>query len=167
TVAVGGHARRDHGQWFEPTVLTNVDHTMQCMTDETFGPTLPIMKVRDADEAIRLANDSLYGLAASVWGDDAGRAEAVARQVEAGVVTVNDAHINYLATELPMGGWKTSGLGYRHGPGGIRKYCRQQSLLVTRWAPMKKDLHMLPYKPGTTKLLGRLTKLMYGRGKRD
>jgi acyl-CoA reductase-like NAD-dependent aldehyde dehydrogenase len=167
TIAVGGHARRENGQYFEPTVLTNVDHTMQCMTDETFGPTLPIMKVRDADEAIRLANDSLYGLAASVWGDDAGRAEAVARQIEAGVVTVNDAHINYLATELPMGGWKTSGLGYRHGPGGIRKYCRQQSLLVTRWAPMKKDLHMLPYKPNTTKLIGRLTKVMYGRGKRD
>jgi acyl-CoA reductase-like NAD-dependent aldehyde dehydrogenase len=167
TVTVGGHARRENGQYFEPTVLTDVTHEMACMRDETFGPTLPIMKVRDADEAIRLANDSLYGLAASVWGDDAGHAEAVARQVEAGVVTVNDAHINYLATELPMGGWKTSGLGYRHGPGGIRKYCRQQSLLVTRWAPMKKDLHMLPYKPQTTKLIGRLTRLMYGRGKRD
>src|SRR4051794_15863056 len=167
TVAVGGHARREHGQYFEPTVLTNVTHDMACMRDETFGPTLPIMKVRDADEAIRMANDSLYGLAASVWGDDAGRAEAVARQVEAGGVPVNAAHINSRATELPMGGWKTSGLGYRHGRGGIRKYARQQSLLVTRWAPMKKDLHMLPYKAGTTKLIGRVTRLMYGRGKRD
>jgi acyl-CoA reductase-like NAD-dependent aldehyde dehydrogenase len=167
TVLTGGHARRDNGHYFEPTVLTDVDHSMLAMQDETFGPTLPIMKVRDDEEAVRLANDSLYGLAASVWGRDATRAEAVARRIESGVVTVNDAHVNYLATELPMGGWKTSGLGYRHGAGGIRKYCRQQSLLVTRYAPMKKDLHMLPYKAGTTKLIGRLLRLLYGRGKRD
>jgi acyl-CoA reductase-like NAD-dependent aldehyde dehydrogenase len=166
TVAVGGHARRENGHYFEPTVLTGVDHTMQCMREETFGPTLPIMKVRDADEAVRLANDSPYGLAASVWGRDASRAEQVARRIESGVVTVNDAHINYLATELPMGGWKTSGVGYRHGPGGIRKYCRQQSVLVTRVAPMKKDIHMLPYSAKTTRLIRRATAFMYGRGKR-
>src|SRR4051812_31031843 len=147
TVAVGGSARREGGRYFEPTVLTDVDHSMLAMQEETFGPTLPIMKVRDDEEAVRLANDSPYGLAASVWGRDAVRAEAVARRIESGVVTVNDAQVNYLATELPMGGWKGSGLGHRHGPGGIRKYCRQQSLLVTRYAPLKKDLHMLPYTP--------------------
>jgi acyl-CoA reductase-like NAD-dependent aldehyde dehydrogenase len=166
-VLVGGHGHRESGQFFEPTVLVDVDHSMECMTEETFGPTLPIMKVRDADEAIRLANDSQYGLSASVWTRDATRGERVAREVEAGVVCVNDAQINYVATELPMGGWKTSGLGYRHGPGGIRKYCRQQSLLVTRFAPMKKDLHMLPYNKKTTALIRRFAKLMYGRGKRD
>jgi acyl-CoA reductase-like NAD-dependent aldehyde dehydrogenase len=167
TIRTGGHLQKNGGLYYEPTVLTEVDHTMTCMQEETFGPTLPIMKVADDAEAIRLANDSLYGLAASVWGGDVARAERVARQVEAGVVTVNDAQINYLATELPMGGWKTSGLGYRHGPGGIQKFCRQQSLLVTRFAPMKKDLHMMGYSPRMTKLLGRITKLMYGRGKRD
>jgi acyl-CoA reductase-like NAD-dependent aldehyde dehydrogenase len=167
TIRTGGHLRKNGGLYFEPTVLTDVDHSMACMQEETFGPTLPIMKVADDAEAIRMANDSLYGLAASVWGGDVARAERVARQVEAGVVTVNDAQINYLATELPMGGWKTSGLGYRHGPGGIQKFCRQQSLLITRFAPMKKDLHMMGYSPRMTKLLGRITKLMYGRGKRD
>jgi acyl-CoA reductase-like NAD-dependent aldehyde dehydrogenase len=167
TITVGGHVKRDGGLYFEPTILTDVDHSMTCMTEETFGPTLPIMKVSGDEEAIRLANDSLYGLAASVWGSDIARAERVARQIEAGVVTVNDAQINYLATELPMGGWKTSGLGYRHGPGGIQKFCRQQSILVTRFAPMKKDIHMMGYTARTTKLLGRLTKFMYGRGKRD
>ncbi len=167
TIVTGGHGNREHGQSWEPTLILGVDHTMQCMVDETFGPTLPIMQVADADEAVRLANDSVYGLSASVWGHDAANAERVARQVEAGVVTVNDAQINYLATELPMGGWKTSGLGSRHGVHGIRKYTREQSLLVTRYMPLKKDLHMLPYKPRTSKLVARAGKLLYGRGKRD
>ena len=65
-----------------------------------------------------------------------------------------------------MGGWKASGLGSRHGAGGIRKYTRQQSMLVTRLAP-KRDLHMFPYKARTTGLLGRVVRLVYGRGKRD
>ncbi len=164
-VLVGGHGQNEKGRFYEPTVLVDVDHSMAAMTEETFGPTLPIMKVADAEEAIRLANDSPYGLAASVWSKDVARGEQVARRVEAGAVCVNDAQINYLALELPMGGWKASGLGSRHGAGGIRKYARQQSLLITRLAP-KRDIHMFPYKARTTKLLGKGVKLLYGRGKR-
>jgi acyl-CoA reductase-like NAD-dependent aldehyde dehydrogenase len=166
-VLTGGAARVDGGRFYEPTVLVDVDHSMACMTEETFGPTVPIMKVADADEAVRLANDSEYGLAASVWTKDTARGEAVARRVEAGAVCVNDAQLNYLALELPMGGWKSSGLGARHGAGGIRKYTRQQSLLVTRFAPPKGDLWFYPFRPGTAKLVGRILKLLYGRGKRD
>jgi acyl-CoA reductase-like NAD-dependent aldehyde dehydrogenase len=165
-VLVGGHARTDKGQYYEPTVLVDVDHSMTAMTEETFGPTLPIMKVGSADEAVRLANDSPFGLSASVWTKDAARGEEVARRVEAGAVCVNDASLNYLALELPMGGWKDSGMGHRHGAGGIRKYARQQSLLITRLAP-KKDLHMYPYKARTTGLIAKSLKLLYGRGKRD
>jgi acyl-CoA reductase-like NAD-dependent aldehyde dehydrogenase len=143
-----------------------VDHSMSAMTEETFGPTLPIMKVADAAEAVRLANDSPFGLAASVWTKDVARGEEIARSVEAGAVCVNDAQLNYLALELPMGGWKTSGMGQRHGAQGIRKYARQQSLLITRLAP-KKDIHMFPYKARTTGLLTKGIKLLYGRGKRD
>ncbi len=69
-ILVGGHRGKGKGYWFEPTVLVDVDHTMECMTEETFGPTLPIMKVADAEEAIRMANDSPYGLGASVYGKD-------------------------------------------------------------------------------------------------
>ena len=116
--STGGHARTDGGRFYEPTVLVDVDHSMACMTEETFGPTVPVMKVADAEEAVRLANDSPYGLAASVWTKDAARGEAVARRIEAGVVCVNDAQLNYLALELPMGGWKASGLGTRHGAAG-------------------------------------------------
>jgi acyl-CoA reductase-like NAD-dependent aldehyde dehydrogenase len=165
-VLVGGKRGDGSGDFYEPTLLVDVDHTMECMTEETFGPTLPVMKVRDADEAVRLANDSPYGLAASVWTKDAAKGEQIARGVEAGAVCVNDAQINYVALELPMGGWKASGLGSRHGAAGIRKYTKQQSLLVTRFAP-KRDLHMLPYKGRTTKLVGRMLKLLYGRGKRE
>ena len=165
-VLVGGHAREGAGDFYEPTVLVDVDHSMTAMTEETFGPTLPIMKVASADEAIRLANDSPFGLAASVWTKDAARGEEIARRVEAGAVCVNDAQLNYLVLELPMGGWKTSGMGQRHGAQGIRKYARQQSLLITRLAP-KRDLHMFPYKARTTNLLVRAIKLLYGRGKRD
>ena len=111
---VGGERGHDgqSGYWFEPTVLVDVDHTMECMREETFGPTLPIMKVADAEEAIRLANDSPYGLGASVFSKDVARGEAVARRIEAGAVCVNDALVNYSALELPMGGVKASGMGH-------------------------------------------------------
>ena len=164
-VLTGGKRAEGAGRYYEPTVLVDVDHTMKCMTDETFGPTLPIMKVRGAEEALRLANDSPYGLAASVWTRDAARGEDVARRVEAGAVCVNDAQINYVALELPMGGWKASGLGSRHGAGGIRKYCDQQAILITRFAP-KKDLHMFPNSKLKSGLIGRTLRLLYGRGKR-
>jgi acyl-CoA reductase-like NAD-dependent aldehyde dehydrogenase len=159
-VLTGGHRGRSTGYWFEPTVLVDVDHNMDCMREETFGPTLPIMKVADAEEAIRLANDSEYGLCAAVFSRDTARAEAVARRVNAGAVTVNDALVNYTALELPMGGAKPgSGVGYRHGPGGIRKYCRQQSLLISRFNP-RRDVHMYPYRALRTRLLGRLLRVV-------
>ncbi len=163
---VGGHRGTGPGRFFEPTVLVDVDHTMAAMTEETFGPTLPIMKVADAEEAIRLANDSPYGLGASVFSKDVARGEAVARRLQAGAVNVNDALLNYTALELPMGGWKASGLGSRHGAGGIRKYCAQQAILVSRLHP-KRDLHHFPYKAKTSRLIGRLFQLLYGRGRRD
>jgi acyl-CoA reductase-like NAD-dependent aldehyde dehydrogenase len=165
-VLVGGEQAPGAGRFFEPTVLVDVDHSMKCMTEETFGPTLPIMKVRDADEAVRLANDSPYGLGASVFSRNTERGEAIARRLQAGAANVNDALINYTVLELPMGGAKASGLGSRHGAGGIRKFCSQQAIVVTPKLAMKKELFMYPYKSRTSKLLAGLFKLMYGRGKR-
>jgi acyl-CoA reductase-like NAD-dependent aldehyde dehydrogenase len=165
-ILTGGHAASGPGRFFEPTVLVDVDHSMKVMTDETFGPTLPIMKIADVEEGVRLANDSNYGLQASVWTKDVNKGEALARRIEAGVVCVNDAQINYTALNLPMGGWKASGLGTRHGSAGIRKYTKVQSLLITRRA-LKREPFMFPYKARQTRLLGRFYKLMYGRGSRD
>jgi acyl-CoA reductase-like NAD-dependent aldehyde dehydrogenase len=161
----GGHRRPGPGSFFEPTVLVDVDHRMECMTEETFGPTLPIMKVADAEEAVRLANDSPYGLQASVFTRDLTKADRIARALEAGAVVVNDCVANYSALEAPMGGWKSSGIGVRHGPQGIRKYCRTQTILSTRFAP-KRDLYMFPYSRLRSELLLRGLKLFYGRGRR-
>ena len=163
----GGHALSGAGgRFYEPTVLVDVDHSMKIMTEETFGPTLPIMKVRDAEEALALANDSPYGLGGSVFTRDAERGESLARRMEVGAANVNDAMINYTVLELPMGGTKASGLGSRHGPGGIRKYCSQQAIVVTSRLAPKREVHMYPYKARTSRLLARLFKLLYGRGKR-
>ncbi|MFZ0089193.1 MAG: aldehyde dehydrogenase family protein [Solirubrobacteraceae bacterium] len=165
-VLTGGHPHSQRGRYFEPTVLVDVDHTMRCMQEETFGPTLPIMKIANAEEGVRLANDSVYGLQASVWTRDTDRGEQLARRIEAGVVCINDAQVNYTALNLPMGGWKTSGLGTRHGANGIRKYTKIQSLLVTRRA-LNREPFMFPYTARQTKLLRRFLKLLYGRGHRD
>ena len=167
-VLAGGHAAQSGGgRFYEPTVLVDVDHTMKCMTEETFGPTLPIMKVADTEEAIRLANDSPYGLGSSVFTRDTERGEQVARRLEAGAANVNDAMINYTVLELPMGGAKASGLGSRHGAGGIRKYSSQQAIVVTPKLAMKREPHMYPYKARNSKMLAGLFKFLYGRGKRD
>jgi acyl-CoA reductase-like NAD-dependent aldehyde dehydrogenase len=167
-VLTGGKAVENvGGRFYEPTLLVDVDHTMKVMTEETFGPTLPIMKIADADEGVRLANESPYGLAASVFTRDTARGEAIARRLEAGAANVNDAIVNYTALELPMGGAKASGLGSRHGAGGIRKYCAQQAILITPRLALKREVHMFPYRARTTRLITGLFKLLYGRGKRD
>jgi acyl-CoA reductase-like NAD-dependent aldehyde dehydrogenase len=161
-VTTGGHQREGVGRFYEPTILAAADHSMTAMREETFGPTLPIMKVADAEEAIRLANDSPYGLGASVFTKDVAKGEDVARRIEAGAVCINDAALNYLALELPMGGWKESGLGVRHGPAGLRKYTRQQAIMVTRVA-MKREIHYFPYNARITGLITRAIKLFWGR----
>jgi acyl-CoA reductase-like NAD-dependent aldehyde dehydrogenase len=165
-VLVGGNVGEGPGQFFEPTVLTGVDHTMKIMTEETFGPTLPIMKVRDADEAVRLANDSRYGLNSSVFSKDVAKGEAVARRLQAGNACVNDALMNYLALEAPFGGSNESGLGARHGAAGIRKYSSTQTILITRFGP-KKELTMFPNSARKAKAFEKLMVLMWGRKPRS
>lgn len=129
----GGRRGDGAGSFYEPTVLVDVDHSMACMTEETFGPTLPIMKVSGVDEAIRLANDSPYGLSASVFSADIERARAIAVQLDCGAVNINDVISNLMCTTAPMGGWKTSGIGARFGGAdGMRKFCRQETVVEPR-----------------------------------
>jgi acyl-CoA reductase-like NAD-dependent aldehyde dehydrogenase len=154
-VLTGGKRRTDlPGLFFEPTVLVDVTHDMDVMRDETFGPVIPIMKVRDEEDALRLANDSRYGLDASVWTKDLARGARIARRVQSGAVCVNDVMVNYAVTEAPMGGWKESGIGQRHGKGGIRKFCAQQTVVIDRFG-RKSEINWWPLTAGKVKLFHR------------
>ncbi|MDX6651488.1 MAG: hypothetical protein QOJ38_269 [Solirubrobacterales bacterium] len=160
----GGKRREGAGDYYEPTILVDVDHSMKVMRDETFGPVVGVMKVGDEEEAVRLANDSRYGLSGAVFGSKR-RAERVARRIECGSCNVNDVLVNYLTTDVPMGGWKTSGIGYRHGANGIRKYCRSESLVITRMGG-KRELIWYPYTAKRRNLVRRAATLVNARGLR-
>jgi len=157
----GGKRVAGPGDYFEPTVLVDVDHSMKVMRDETFGPVVGVMKVRDADEAVRLANDTRYGLSGAVFGERE-HAEQVARRVECGAINVNDVLVNYFATDVPMGGWKQSGIGTRHGEGGIKKYCRSESLVITRFGG-KREPGWFPYTKSRRRMIAPLVRFFNAR----
>lgn len=151
------------GLWYEPTVLVDVDHTMDVMRDETFGPILPIMAVADDDEAVRLANDSPYGLNSSVWTTNLPKGEALAERVEAGNVCVNDVMVSYGVTSLPFGGVKDSGLGRVHGIEGLREFCNSKSVLVDRgW--MHHEIFWFPVPAKVDSRMMKVLRLRYRRG---
>jgi acyl-CoA reductase-like NAD-dependent aldehyde dehydrogenase len=163
TIAVGGQAT-GRGEFFEPTILLDVDHTMACMRDETFGPTIPVMKVTDVDEAIRLANDSPYGLSATLWTKDLERGQKIARRLEVGGVNINDAYTNLFCFPLPHGGWKSSGLGSRlGGAAGIRKYCRQQAITTPRIPTLPNEVLWYPYSRARGRTVAALLRLLVAR----
>ncbi|HVN87697.1 MAG TPA: aldehyde dehydrogenase family protein [Candidatus Binatia bacterium] len=128
-----GGTRRDIGPgiFFEPAVVANVDHSMLLMREETFGPVIPVMAVRDADEALRYANDSSYGLSASVFTTDVARGIELAQRIESGNACVNDCVVSAGVPTLPFGGVKQSGIGSRHGGAdGLRQFCIRQALFI-------------------------------------
>lgn len=134
TIVTGGKPRPDLGPaFFEPTILEGVTTDMVCGVTETFGPVVALHRYRTVDEAVDLANDTDYGLNASVWSKDLKRAEAVARRIEAGNVNVNDALATaYASKGTPSGGVKQSGVGARHGDQGLLKYTDVQNLAVLK-----------------------------------
>ncbi len=133
TVRAGGRRNPDlAGLYFEPTVITDVEQDMDVMKKETFGPIVAIKKVRDEEEAIRLANDSEYGLNGTVWTTDSEKGIAIAARLHTGGVCVNDMTISYGIPEAPFGGRKASGVGQVNGPEGLRGYCHAQPILVDR-----------------------------------
>jgi acyl-CoA reductase-like NAD-dependent aldehyde dehydrogenase len=148
------------GSYFEPTVMTGVNHSMKVMTEETFGPVLPIMRVKNELEALRLANDSVYGLNASVFTRDKMRGERLAAQVDAGMTCVNDVIAGFGVTDAPSGGMKESGIGKRHGAEGIRRFCHQQVIVTDRFG-LKRELFWYPYTAQTERFLTRALGVIY------
>jgi acyl-CoA reductase-like NAD-dependent aldehyde dehydrogenase len=138
-VLCGGRARPDLGpNFFEPTVLTGVDSSMQLFRGETFGPILAVQVVCDTHEAVRLANDTEFSLATSVWTADITRGKQIARQLRAGTVMVNDAICGFAIAEAPHGGAGLSGWGRTHGKAGLLEMVHLKYLDVDRLPRMEK-----------------------------
>ena len=126
--AVGGNGHGGKGYFFEPTVIEDAPLDSRVVREETFGPLLPVFKVNDVDEAIRLANDSAYGLGSSVYTYNVKWIHRAAQEIEAGMTWVNQLHFGY--DELPFGGVKDSGIGREHGKEAIEHYLEQKSVVV-------------------------------------
>lgn len=155
---VGGGAT-ENPMVMKPAAIFDATPDMLVMQEETFGPLLPVMPVTSAEEALELANMSPLGLAASVWSRDTARAESLARGLEAGLIGINDVLSHYAVCSLPFGGFKTSGLGRRHGEEGLRMFTQTQSFIVHEWPASLPDLWWFPYDRFKTKLLSLLTRL--------
>ena len=152
TVLTGGHRPPNlSGPFFEPTVLTNVDHEMNVMREETFGPVLPIMTFKTDDEAVRLANDSVFGLTASVWTRDIARGKDLAERIDAGTVMVNEVLYTHGIAQTPWGGVKQSGLGRTHGRAGLLELVSSQHIHINR-IPSIPDLWWFNYTPQAGRL---------------
>lgn len=140
TVLAGGKRRADLGPFFfEPTVLTDVTDEMVCYADETFGPVVSIYPVDSTDEAIKLANDTQYGLNASVWAGSSDEAQEIAQQLRAGTVNINEGYAAaWASTAAPMGGMGISGMGRRHADEGLLKYTEPQTIAEQRFLGIDK-----------------------------
>lgn len=160
-ILIGGKRREE--LFYEPTVLVNVDHSMHIMKEETFGPVIPIMKVSSAQEALQLANDSIYGLAASVFTKNKEFGAQLARHIEAGNVCVNDCITNFAVLEAPYGGAKQSGLGRRHGEWGLRQFTWPQTVVIDRFG-LKHEPFWYPYNERVARWVSRAIRVLYRRG---
>jgi acyl-CoA reductase-like NAD-dependent aldehyde dehydrogenase len=161
-VLTGGRRSDRPGLWYEPTVLVDVDHSMDIMVEETFGPVMPIMRVSDDEEALALANDSRYGLNSSVWSEDLDKAYELADRVQAGNVCVNDCIVSYAVTGLPFGGVKDSGIGRVHGVEGLREFCNVKAVLGQGRIRPSKEPWWFPVPKGFDRMGIAMMRLRFG-----
>ncbi|HTM20212.1 MAG TPA: aldehyde dehydrogenase family protein [Kofleriaceae bacterium] len=162
TALTGGKRNRALGELFyEATVLVDVNHDMAIMKEETFGPVLPIARVGGEEEAIRLANDSDYGLSGTVWSRDQERAVAIARRLETGSVCINESSVTYGAVEAPFGGRKASGVGQVNGEIGLRGYCHALPIVIDRFGT-KEEHVWYPYTADKEQVLQKIMRWVWG-----
>ncbi len=159
-ILLGGKRVDGPGNFFEPTILVDVDHSMSCMREETFGPTLPIMRVRSQRDALEFANDSQFGLSSSVFSKCSKRADWIARRIEAGSVAINNVLIAAFQLPVPMGGWKQSGVGTRFGGAhGVLKYCREKSVISERM-PLSSEPIWFPVSPRKGRVISTVARFL-------
>jgi acyl-CoA reductase-like NAD-dependent aldehyde dehydrogenase len=154
-----GGARK--GMFMEPTVVVDVDHSMRLMWDETFGPVIPIMKVKDETHAIQLSNHSKFGLSAYVWSANISRARRIADQLEVGTVMINDVIVHYLTSLLPFGGVKLSGNARTHGKEEVMQYTQLHSSSIGR-PPLPFDVSTILRYPNHYRLGSAVMHLAFG-----
>lgn len=160
-IVFGGGRIDQPGQWFAPTILTDITTDMDIWREETFGPVIPIIKVRDEDEAIRLCNEHQYGLTASVWTEDRTRGLELACRIEAGQVMVNNVNQITGNPALPFGGVKNSGIGRYHGAEGLLTFCHARAVMVDHGL-FKNEFNWYPYRRKYPILLNALKALFKG-----
>jgi acyl-CoA reductase-like NAD-dependent aldehyde dehydrogenase len=163
-VLVGGEPVAGPGFFYPPTVIADVDHTMAVMREETFGPVLPVMTVDSLDEAIRLANDSDYGLTATGWTRDRETVRRLQRELQAGVVTINDGLSSFGEPTAPWGGIKQSGIGRTHGRLGLREMVRPK--YVTHDPSRGPELWWFPYDEDYGRLLSEANRALHAASPR-
>jgi succinate-semialdehyde dehydrogenase/glutarate-semialdehyde dehydrogenase len=134
---------------------------MQIMTEETFGPVLPIMRVRDEEHAIELANDSKYGLSGTVWTREKRHGFEIARRLDSGSVCVNDMSCTYGVLEAPFGGRKNSGIGQVNGANGLKGYCHAEPIIIDRFGG-RQAASMYPYSHKRDESIKKLMRLQWG-----
>ena len=162
-VAGGKRVLTEKGLFHEPTIIIGVNHQMKIMKEETFGPEISVMEFNTEEEAISLANDSDYGLSASVWTNDSKKAKRVAQKIQAGSVSINDVIINYTMSDLPFGGFKKSGLGRVHGPEGLRAFAQVQAISSNRWFwRFTDELWWFPYSKKIYSYIASAVKFLFG-----
>ncbi|HDR04615.1 MAG TPA: aldehyde dehydrogenase family protein [Candidatus Marinimicrobia bacterium] len=152
------------GKWLPATVLINVNHTMQVMQDETFGPVLAIMKFQTFDEAIALANDSYLGLTASVWSKNRRKAVELGKRIQAGAITINDHLMSHGLAETPWGGFKESGIGRTHGKLGFDEMTEPQVIVEDILPFVKQNMWWQPYSKKVWDGICGITDFLYGDG---
>lgn len=160
-VTTGGERVPGAGLFYRPTVIADCNHDMRVMKEETFGPVVPFMRVKDEAEAILLANESHLGLGAYVFTKDRERGTRVAEQLEVGSVMVNDVLTHAGSPEMPWGGIRQSGLGVVRSDRGLRELCHARHVNVDRVRPLERDPFWFPYGERQTNLTRRFVRSLY------
>lgn len=161
---VGGRRNESRpGQYFEPTLLVDVDHSMRITQEEIFGPVMVVIRVRDEAEAIRLANDCEYGLGSSVFTRNQERGNRMARQLRSGMTVINDYGVAYMMQALPFGGVGISGFGRINGREGLRACCYEKAIVDDR-VPLGQSVSFHPVRPHSYELVESAVRVIYSRG---